>query len=325
MPCTSASPILPITVKIRAVASVFPRTYPLLTIIFFSGELSHEKPFRVLVAGCGTGDALVDLGKQARDAGLFATFRAMDLSETSLAIAHERTDQLGLPNVHLEAPRLEELDPACDGPFDYIDCCGVLHHLEDPKRVLATIVNYLAPEGGIGAMIYGELGRTGVYDAQRILRLLDTEGTIDQKRAERTRDILATLPRRNRLRINPAFHLAEQFSDDEIADTFLHPKDRAYRVPEVRGLIESAGFAITTFVPPFQYDPALMLPAGKDRSAAQNLDAWELWELAELRSGSMRKHAFYAKSAANVKTADAQTSKAMIPSPVQHMFSQILA
>ena len=58
------------------------------------------------------------------------------------------------------------------GPFDYIDCCGVLHHLPDPLAGLRSLVSVLAPGGGLGLMVYAPHGRTGVYMLQDALRLL---------------------------------------------------------------------------------------------------------------------------------------------------------
>ncbi len=58
------------------------------------------------------------------------------------------------------------------GPFDYIDCCGVLHHLPDPAAGLRALLSVLAPGGGLGLMVYAPHGRTGVYMLQDALRLL---------------------------------------------------------------------------------------------------------------------------------------------------------
>ncbi len=56
------------------------------------------------------------------------------------------------------------------GPFDYIDCCGVLHHLPDPAPGLRALLSVLAPGGGLGLMVYAPHGRTGVYMLQDALR-----------------------------------------------------------------------------------------------------------------------------------------------------------
>ncbi|MDF2764452.1 MAG: methyltransferase, partial [Rhodospirillales bacterium] len=48
----------------------------------------------------------------------------------------------------------------------------MLHHLDDPAAGLAALARALAPGGGLGVMVYGALGRTGVYHAQAMLKML---------------------------------------------------------------------------------------------------------------------------------------------------------
>ena len=49
----------------------------------------------------------------------------------------------------------------------------MLHHLAEPKAALAILETALNEGGGMDIMVYGRYGRTGVYEAQQALRLLD--------------------------------------------------------------------------------------------------------------------------------------------------------
>lgn len=72
------------------------------------------------------------------------------------------------------------------GRFDYIDCCGVLHHLPDPDAGFAALAEALAPGGGIGLMVYAPYGRTGVYPLQAAFgRLLRDDPPAEQVRLAR--------------------------------------------------------------------------------------------------------------------------------------------
>jgi 2-polyprenyl-3-methyl-5-hydroxy-6-metoxy-1,4-benzoquinol methylase len=46
----------------------------------------------------------------------------------------------GLDNIAFEEGSILELPRSGLGPFDYVDCCGVLHHLPDPAAGLAALV-----------------------------------------------------------------------------------------------------------------------------------------------------------------------------------------
>jgi 2-polyprenyl-3-methyl-5-hydroxy-6-metoxy-1,4-benzoquinol methylase len=94
-----------------------------------AGERRERGPLRVLVAGGGTGDALIMLGQHLADANLPADIHYLDLSAASRRIAEARAEVRGLTNIRFHTGSLLDLPSLGLGPFDYIDCCGVLHHL----------------------------------------------------------------------------------------------------------------------------------------------------------------------------------------------------
>jgi SAM-dependent methyltransferase len=56
--------------------------------------------------------------------------------------------------------------PDLGGKFDFVNCIGVLHHLASPLAGLQSLNTVLKPDGGMNLMVYGELGRRGIYDFQ---------------------------------------------------------------------------------------------------------------------------------------------------------------
>jgi 2-polyprenyl-3-methyl-5-hydroxy-6-metoxy-1,4-benzoquinol methylase len=139
----------------------------------FAGRRDWSRPLRALVAGGGTGDGLVMLAQHLADRACPAELHYLDLSEAARRIAEARIAARGLHRlVTFHAGSLLDVAAIAPGPYDYIDCCGVLHHLDDPAAGLRALSAQLSPEGGMGLMVYGALGRTGVYDAQAMLRAL---------------------------------------------------------------------------------------------------------------------------------------------------------
>jgi SAM-dependent methyltransferase len=263
----------------------------------FAGRRDFSRPFRALVAGGGTGDATVMLAQQLADAGSPATVTHIDLSEASLAVAEARVKARRLGNVAFRWLSLLDLPAAGLGSFDYIDCCGVLHHLDDPAAGLAALVAVLADDGGLGIMLYGELGRTGVYPAQAMLRALASEDDDPAARVALARRLLARLPPTNWLRRNPfvADHL--KGGDAGLFDLLLHSRDRAYGVAEVLALAAGGGLRVISFVDPALYDPAAYVsdPALLERIG--RLDQAERWAFADRLAGNLKKHIFYAVKA----------------------------
>ncbi len=251
-------------------------------------------PFRALVAGGGTGDGTIMLAQQLADAGGRGEVVYVDVSRTAMRIAQARAKARGLGNVRFVPGSLLDLESLTLGRFDYIDCCGVLHHLDDPAEGLRALAGVLNDDGGLGVMLYGALGRTGVYHVQETLRLLGVEDAPAKERVALARRLLADLPESNWLKRNPwvADHL--HGDDPGLYDLLLHARDRAYRIPEVFALAEAAGLAITAFVEPARYEPATYLDDAELAERAASLPWPEACALAELLAGSIKRHVFYA-------------------------------
>jgi SAM-dependent methyltransferase len=259
----------------------------------FRGRRDWSRPFRALVAGGGTGDGTIMLAQGLADRKCPAEIVYLDLSTASRRTAEARAAARGLANIRFETGSL--LDAPALGRFDYIDCCGVLHHLADPGAGLRALAAALDPSGGMGLMLYGELGRTGIYPLQDALRTLAAD-LPDPDKVALAKRLLKDLPETNWLRRNPllADHLG---SDAGLYDLLLHSRDRAYRVPEVHALLAGAGLRPVAFIEPLRYEPATYLadPALRRRAAA--LDAPARAALAENLCGTMKSHVFYAVKA----------------------------
>src|SRR5260221_1990485 len=105
----------------------------------FSGRLNFVRPFRALVAGCGTGDACIMLAQQMVDRRCPGEVVYLDLSTASLAICEARAKARGLRNITFLTGSLLDLPTMAIGQFDYIDCTGVLHHLPGPSAGMKAL------------------------------------------------------------------------------------------------------------------------------------------------------------------------------------------
>jgi SAM-dependent methyltransferase len=262
----------------------------------FAGRHDFALPFRALVAGGGTGDAAVMLAQQLADeAGtgpVAGEVVYLDVSTAARQIAEARAAVRGLANLRFVTGSLLDLPALGLGRFDYIDCCGVLHHLADPAAGLEALTAALAEGGGLGLMVYGALGRTGVYPLQQALRDLGAALPLAE-RVELARHLLAALPATNWFRRNP-FLGDHKRSDAELVDLLLHGRDRAFRVAELVELLAAAGLAPVTFLEPLRYDPASYLGDPRLLARLEGLDATRRAALAEALAGNMKTHVLYA-------------------------------
>ena len=261
----------------------------------FGGRRDLSQPLAVLVAGGGTGDAAIMVAQQMTDFGVPGEVVHLDMSEASQTIARERAKVRGLENMRFVRGSLLDVADIAPGPWDYIDCVGVLHHLEDPEAGLAALAGVLAPGGGIGVMVYGELGRIGIYHVQDMMRALAPPGSRDdQARVDLTRRLVDNLPATAWLNRNGLVRDHKDGGDPGIYDLFLHARDRAYRVPEVLEFIASADLRLAAFIEPYRYDPLRLVRDPQLKKALSGLDPLERATFAELYLGNNKKHAFYA-------------------------------
>ncbi len=272
---------------------ILPGCLPAIAHLVFGGALPQGRPLRILVAGGGTGDAVVGLGGWLRRLGLDGAIDYLDLSERSCAIARSRAEAIGLDKVRFEVGPIEALGDRAGAAYDYIDLCGVLNHVPEPSVALAALSHALAPGGGLGVMAYGGLGRTGVYEAQAALGMLG----VDAGRPDAValaRSFVQGLPATNWLLRNPSFANVAGADDVEVADVLLNPRDRAFSTDDLDDLMQAAGLRIGCFAPRFLYDPAPALRDPALKAAAAALDRRARWRLAELLQGSCNKHVLYA-------------------------------
>jgi len=268
----------------------------------FQAARPASQPLRALVAGGGTGDGAIMLAQQLASAGRPGRVAYLDRSAAAHGVARARAEARGLA-LDWHVGSLLDLATSGLGPFDYIDCCGVLHHLPDPAAGLRAMLSVLAPGGGLGLMVYAPHGRTGVYMLQDALRLLTPEGDAPPARLDVARRVMRHLPETAWLRRNGYFGDHIEGGDAGLYDLLLNPRDRAYTAPEFLALLGTAGLQATALMEPLRYDPAVYLPDPKLRARVAALDPAARAGLAEAITGNMSTHVAYCVRAADARPA----------------------
>ncbi len=259
----------------------------------FGAKRPANRPLHALIAGGGTGDATMMLAQQMARAGRPGSVTWLDRSSASLKIAQARAGVRKLTDIVWEQRSLLDLPGSGLGPFDYVDCCGVLHHLPDPAAGLRALTSVLAPDGGIGLMVYAPHGRTGVYMIQDALRMLAPAEQPPAERLDVARRVMRHLPETAWLRLNNNVRDQSSGGDAGLYDLLLNPRDRAYTVPELTALLAEAGLRPACWVEPLRYDPAPLLPDPRLRDRLNTLDPTQRAALAEALAGNMSMHIVY--------------------------------
>jgi SAM-dependent methyltransferase len=261
----------------------------------FAGRLNFTRPFRALVAGGGTGDACIMLAQQLADRHCPAEVVYLDLSTASREICEARAKARGLRNIQFLTGSLLDLPTMNVGLFDYIDCTGVLHHLPDPDAGMKALASVLLPEGGVGVMLYGQYGRSGVYPLQELLRTIAPPSMALEDRIAMAKRLIRFLPTTNLFRRNPYLNDHVTGGDAGIYDLLLHSCDQAYTVPEVGKLATDAGLRVVAFLEPVL--DAVQLDVEILELGIKIFPLRQATLGAERLSGNLRTHVFYATRA----------------------------
>ncbi|MCP9802548.1 methyltransferase [Cyanobium sp. T1G-Tous] len=236
-----------------------------------------ERPWRILDAGCGTGvstDYLCHLNPGA-------AVMAVDISAGALEVARERIRRSGAAKAVREL-RIEQrslLDLAGEGPFDYINSVGVLHHLREPEAGLQALAGLLRPGGLLHLFLYADGGRWEIHRTQRALARLAVGSGEEGLRLGR--QLLAELPEGNRLRQHHERRwIVDTAADANFADMYLHPQETSYNLERLLAFVTSAGLEFAGFSNPEVWSPARLL-SGELLERAQGLSQLEQWSLVE--------------------------------------------
>lgn len=271
-------------------SSILPANIFAMDRYIFQSKLSEYKCLKVLVAGCGTGDAAVALINQTRQLDISLDLHCVDISKESLEILRGRIANLAPSQpVKIYCQSIEDFCRNTADHFDYIDLCGVINHVADQILTLSALGEVLSENGGIGVMAYGKYGREGVYPLQKAFLKLSEQINLN---VSDVRDVLQKIKPDHPFLRNPFFKDFNEMPDEEVADLFLNPRDKSFTVEELFEICQSSGLHTPIFLPEFIYNPNFYF--GSDLEYIFKECSPKIFpELAEGFFGNIRKHCFF--------------------------------
>jgi SAM-dependent methyltransferase len=202
-----------------------------------------ERPFEVLIAGCGTGQQAV---QSALAYGPAARVMAIDLSAASLAYAARMAERFGARNIDFAQADLQALADA--GPqfaerFRIVECTGVLHHLGDPFAAWRALLRCLARDGAMLVGLYSARARASLK-ALREDPACPGPGCSDAALRAFRQVLLARADDAagGDLKMSRDFLTASNFRD-----LALHVSERPVTLPEIAQFLRDNGLAFRGF------------------------------------------------------------------------------
>ncbi|MEZ5850582.1 MAG: class I SAM-dependent methyltransferase [Hyphomicrobiaceae bacterium] len=246
---------------IERMAEVFPRR-----------ELTFaDKPFEVLVAGCGTGrqaiSGAIDFGPKAHVTGI-------DITRTSLGYAQRMTERFGVENIDLLRADIETLPhdaPQMRNRFQIVECVGVLHHMQRPLAGWRALKACLAPGGIMMIGLYSRQARTGLA-ALRARPDYPGPGCSDAA-LRQFRETVRRLPDGapgTQFRKSADFYTASGFRD-----LLLHVHENTFTLEEIAAFLAAEELVFRGF---FNVPPEVLRHRFPTQTGPGTLDAWAALE-----------------------------------------------
>jgi len=261
----------------------------------YKGKKNFDSNFRCLIAGGGTGDSVIFLGEQLKNTKAEIVY--VDFSKASMEIAQKRAEKRGLKNITWVLDSILNIPKLKLGKFDFINCSGVLHHLESPPVGLKILKDSLTTTGGMHIMIYAKYGRTGVYQIQEIMKMVNDGVSNRAEEIMNGKSILSALPATNWfMRAQELMGDHIHFGDVGLYDMFLHKQDRAYSIPEMHEFIQDAGLNFVDFTVTTDRLALRIENYIKDFSLLQKIKRMDIIKqqaICELIVGNIIKHSVY--------------------------------
>jgi SAM-dependent methyltransferase len=198
-----------------------------------------------------------------------ATVTAIELSETSLAVARTRcAGQANLRFLRHDLHAVAELGQR----FDHIVCSGVLHHLPDPEAGWAALVDILAPGGTMQVALYSRIARLAVSAARLRLGALMREPVSDDLIREARRRLIADP-------VPGVTDARDFFSTAGVHDLLFHVHEDCFDVPRIARAIDALGLKLLRFDLPTPELEAGYAEFAPHDPLHRDFAAWQAYEI----------------------------------------------
>jgi SAM-dependent methyltransferase len=230
-----------------------------------------DQAFDVLFAGCGTGQSTVEFATQTPRARVLA----IDLSIASLCYAQRMARRYGLANVefaHADITRLA----AIGRQFDYVDACGVLHHLADPWAGWRTLLSLLRPGGIMLVGLYSQLARRAIVEARSLIADRGYRPIPDDIRRCREEIMAAD----DGSALKSVIQWNDFFAISECRDLLFHAQEQRTTLREIKTFLAANRVQFSGFM----LDPATLqrfVTRFPEPAALTDLDRWHDFEVQE--------------------------------------------
>ena len=187
-----------------------------------------------------------------------------------MSYAIRKTNEFGLKNIkYLQADILDLYD--LNQTFDVIECCGVLHHMDDPFKGWQVLANCLNPGGLMKVALYSKSARDLLNDVREEIKKLGIN--TDPASIRRFRQIIIESEDQHHKAV---CSFADFYCLSELRDLLFHVKEHQFTITEIEHMLTKLKLDFCGF----ESDGALntFISQNPSPDGLYNLSAWSAFE-----------------------------------------------
>ncbi len=227
-----------------------------------------DKKLNILIAGCGTGIQILEASRYSN-----CEITAIDLSKSSISYAKRKVEEYGMQNINFVEMDLLELTQL-NKKFDLIECSGVLHHMEDPRKGLTNLIDCLEAKGFLKLGFYSKYARKEILKARELIKEKDIKPNIDEIRNFRNNVINGKIKELNKIT-----NWSDFYSTSMCRDLCFHSQEICYSLIEIKNMIEKANLEFLGFTLSKEIKEKYQRTS-KDLDSLKDLKLWDKFEKA---------------------------------------------
>ena len=227
---------------------------------------STNEKLNILIAGCGTGIQILEASRYSN-----CEVTAIDLSKTSISYAKRKIEEYGMSNINFIEMDLLELTHL-NKKFDLIECSGVLHHMQNPEKGLANLIESLETNGFLKLGLYSKYARQEIIKARELIIGKEIEPNIDAIRNFRNNVLNGTIKQINKIR-----NWSDFYSTSMCRDLCFHTQEKCYSLIEIKNMLENANLEFLGFTLSKDIKKKYQ-KENKDKKSQKDLKLWDEFE-----------------------------------------------
>ena len=254
-------------IRLNSVPSTVAQIVKQSKLMLINDEINMITSPNILIAGCGTGRHAIDIATNYKNSQVLA----IDLSLRSLGYAKRKAQEFGINNIRYIQGDILDLEKL-NKKFDFIECGGVLHHMENPMAGWQVLKNCLKPGGMMKIGLYSELARQYVVKTRNEIK--------EQNLGTKNFEIKSF--RNNIVKLEKSYHhdlikIADFYDLSSFRDLVFHYKEHRFTINQIKDCLSKLGMSFCGFINDDEINRRFKLENNNDNDE-YNLDKWELFE-----------------------------------------------